>query len=145
MIKEVIILQGCPACGKSTWAKKFIKHNYLTHVIISRDNIRESLGVYWVPSREKLIEDLEVSMVMTAIKNKYSIILDSTNLNPKTISKWENIFKHYPEYTIYYKYFEVSFFKAYLRDIKRRIFGKRAVGYKVLKNFYKNYIWKKDI
>ena len=136
---EVIILQGIPASGKTTWTNKFIKRNYKTHVVISRDNIRASLGIYWVPSREKLVEDLEVSCIMCAIKNKYSIVLDSTNLNPKTIDKWNNIFKHYPEYKLVYKRFKVSFIIALLRDFKRKLTGGRSVGYKVIKNFYDRY------
>ena len=47
----MIVLQGCPASGKSTWAKEFIKDKP-NWVIVSRDEIREGTGKYWVPSRE---------------------------------------------------------------------------------------------
>lgn len=50
-MSKMIVLQGCPASGKSTWAKEFIKDKP-NWVIVSRDEIREGTGKYWVPSRE---------------------------------------------------------------------------------------------
>ena len=39
-MSKIIVLQGPPACGKSTWAKEYVKDKK-DWVIVSRDEIRE--------------------------------------------------------------------------------------------------------
>ena len=41
--REIIVLQGPPACGKSTYARELHKQNQ-NYVIVSRDNIRNRLN-----------------------------------------------------------------------------------------------------
>lgn len=133
-MKKIIILQGPPACGKSTYAKKLHESNQ-DMVIISRDSIRESRGTYWVPSQEPWVNDVEEFMVIAALSYNLTPIIDATNLNKKTLSKWEKIAKalnaeldiremDVPEYS-----------EAIVRDKNR----KRPVGEKVLESFYKKY------
>ena len=91
-MSKILILQGVPASGKTTWAKEFVTGRE-DWVIISKDSIRESTGNYWVPSRENYISEVEELQVKSAIKNNLNIILDSTNLNPKVIEKWKKLLK----------------------------------------------------
>lgn len=49
-INSIVVLQGVPASGKTSWAKEFVK-NKKDWVIVSRDSIRESRGDYWIPSQ----------------------------------------------------------------------------------------------
>ena len=53
-VQKVTILQGIPASGKSTYAREQALANPKEVVIVNRDDIRDSLGKYWVPERENL-------------------------------------------------------------------------------------------
>lgn len=130
---KIIVLQGVPACGKSTWAKEFVKDKK-DWVIVSRDSIRESTGMYWCPEREDYISNIEVYQIENAVGCGLNVIIDATNLNPKTIKKWEDLAVHTGS-ELEYKLFEIDFKTAVERDKGRE----RPVGEKVIKRFFKMY------
>ena len=127
------MLQGVPASGKSTWAKEFVsdKDNW---VIVNRDAIRDGTGKYWVPSRENYISKLEEFSIREAIKNNLNVIIDATNLNPKTINKWEQLATEL-NVDLEHKEFKISFNDAYWRDTNRD----KKVGIGVLTTFFLKY------
>lgn len=45
-------------------------------------------GDYWVLTRESLINIYEETLVKEALNKGYNVIIDATNLNPKTVTKW---------------------------------------------------------
>lgn len=140
---KLLILKGIPGSGKSTFARNFIKNNSEKWVIINRDLIRSMLGNYWVPKREKLITDIEYYSTIKAFKRGYNVIIDATNLNPKTLDMWERciIFakKEKINVTLEIRNFNISIKKAIFRDWKRGLFGGKKIGAKVIRNFYKKY------
>lgn len=79
-MNKLIICKGLPASGKSTWAKAWVKEDPKKRIRVNRDDIRHMLGVYWVPSREKLVTDIEHLTIISAIEKKYDIVVDATNL-----------------------------------------------------------------
>lgn len=134
-MSKIIVLQGPPASGKSTFAKNFIKDNH-NYVIVSRDSIRESLGEYWVPSRENLVDKIERDNIVNAIDMGYNVMIDATNLNPKTIAKWEALADE-KQCEIEYKTFWIPFHEAIQRDKNEdRI---HQVGYPAIRSFYARY------
>ena len=135
MDKKIIVLQGPPASGKSTWAHETAKAG-TPYVIVNRDSIRNARGEYWIPDQEDYISDIEEYGVRSAINRNLIPIIDATNLNPKTIEKWENLAKEL-NCEIEYKKFYISFKEALERDSKRE----RSVGKKVLINFYTKYFY----
>ncbi len=135
---KIIILQGLPASGKSTYAKKLVNKTFHDTVIVNRDSIRLSLGEYWVPSREKLVSAIEEFMIDEALSREYNVIVDATNLNPKTLKKLEYYKKEY-QAEVKYIHFKTPLWKCVYRDFKRGLFGGRKVGYKVIKGFYDRY------
>lgn len=93
------------------------------------------LGDYWVPNREFLVTQIEDNMIVTGLKNNYSVIIDATNLNPKTIARFEQLaikFKVKIEFIL----IEVTPIVAYFRVILRKLNGGRFISYKVIKGFY---------
>ena len=132
-MSKILVLCGPPASGKSTYAREFIKGK-TDWVIVNRDSIREGRGDYWVPSQEDYISDLEEFSVRAAIKRNYNVIIDATNLNPKTQEKWRKIATE-TKSSIEFKEFYIPFKEALERDKNRE----RSVGEKVLKNFYLKY------
>lgn len=134
VMNKLLILQGIPASGKSFFAKQWAEESPKTRVIVSRDSIRRGLGVYWVPSREALVSEIEMSMVEIALMNDYDVCLDSTNLNPTFLQRWEDL-NPYIEFEIEYKQFEISLEEALERDKNREF----SVGEEVVKSFYNKY------
>lgn len=133
-MNKLLILQGIPASGKSTFAKQWVEKDPKTRVIVNRDSIRRGLGVYWVPSRESLISDIEFCTVKAAMDWNYDICLDATNLNPIYLSQWIDLAKEFV-YKIEYKKFDISLEEALERDKNREF----PVGEKVIINFYNKY------
>lgn len=132
-MKKIIILQGPPAAGKSTLARQLHAEDK-NKVIVSRDAIRESRGDYWLPSQENYISDIETFEVEAALNNNLIPIIDATNLNPKTISKWNELAEKHGA-AIEFKECIVPYEEACKRDEKRG----NKVGKEVIKKFYKKY------
>ena len=135
-MSKLIILKGLPGSGKSTYARKLALASPNDLVIVNRDNIRSMLGKYWVPSREALVTEIEYYMIHESLNFGYEVIVDATNLNPKTIKKLEE-FKS--KASLEYKELNTPFWLCVWRDWKRGLFGGRRVGYKVIKQFYDKY------
>lgn len=136
---KLLILRGIPASGKSTFAREFIKDNSEDWVIVNRDSIRSMLGNYWVPSREKLVSDIEEDMIISAFEREYNVIIDATNLNPTTLKFFESIAEDRKlsglDVEIEFKDFTISLEEAIERDKNRE----RTVGEDVIKRFYYKY------
>lgn len=134
-MKKVIILQGIPGSGKTTWARDFL----LTHpdyIRISRDDIRNMRGKYWIPKQENYISDIENYCLLQALSYRYNIILDNTNLNHKTLDNIKSIVEKYnKDYVIIYKLFNPSVDVCIERDSKRP----NSVGEEVIRGFYNRY------
>lgn len=155
---QLLVLQGIPSSGKSTWAKEFLNkdNNSENWIRVCRDDIRRMFGKYWVESREQLVTDIETYTILrTLTEGKRNVIIDATNLNPKTIAKWEALvkernstfqssgdLKQQPLIEIKYKYFHITPEEAIKRDALR---GNESVGEKVITDFWTKYIkGKKD-
>lgn len=132
-MNKVIILQGCPASGKSTWAREFVKGKK-DWVIVNRDSIREGRGDYWIPEQEKFISELEVFHIRKALEYGLNVIIDATNLNPTTLAKWDTIAKEFSA-EVEIKSFDIPLDEAIQRDSERS----RSVGEKVIRDFYNRY------
>ena len=132
-MSKVIILQGCPAAGKSTWAREFVKGKK-DWVIVNRDSIREGRGDYWIPEQEKFISELEVFHIRKALEYGLNVIIDATNLNPTTLAKWDAIAEEFSA-EVEIKSFDIPLDQAIRRDSERS----RSVGEKVIKDFYNRY------
>lgn len=107
---KILVLQGCPSTGKSTFAKQFVKENN-KWIRINKDDIRRMFGEYWLPKRESLVEAAEYSIAEEAAFYGWNIIIDDTNLNPKYIKIWKEFADDF-EYKIEYKEFKVSLEQA---------------------------------
>ena len=132
-MNKILVLQGVPGSGKTTWAREFV-NGKKDWVIVNRDSFRNGRGDYWIPSQETYIDNLEEFAVRNAIEEDLNVIIDATNLNPKTINKWIDISKEY-FVDVEFKEFKISFEEAIERDSKRE----RPVGKKVIKRFFRMY------
>ena len=128
------MLSGPPGSGKSTRAKEIYNSDPTKYVIVSKDEIRKSRGKYWVEEQEPYIYEVEEQEIRLAVKHGLIPIIDSTNLNPKQVAKWEELAKELncelDKELIY-----VPLKVALERDSKREL----QVTEKVIKNFYWRY------
>lgn len=129
----ILILQGPPASGKTTWSKQFCEDNP-NWIRISRDDIRKMSGKYWVPSRESLISAYEESLISIALNRNYNVVIDATNLNPETMAKWRRIASIFNA-----KIETKEFFVPYLEAVKRDKNRDLQVGEDTIRNFYRRY------
>jgi predicted kinase len=137
--QKIIVLQGIPASGKSTWSKEFVKGKE-DWIRVCRDDIRSMRGDYWIPSQESFIDKMEQYAVESALKSGYNVVIDATNFNPKTVAKWMELAQiNDTDFDI--KRFDIALDEAIRRDSLRE----RPVGAKVVKDFYHKYVSSKEI
>lgn len=91
-------------------------------------------GDYWVLTRESLINVYEETLIREALKKGYNVVIDSTNLNPKTITKWKNIALEF-NCNLQFKEFIIPYNEAIKRDKSRNL----IVGEDTIRSFYLKY------
>ena len=149
---KVIICQGLPASGKTTWAKEWVKEEPTRRVRFNRDDVRNMLGKYWVPSREDLINSIYDSFMNEAMLAGYDIVLDNMNLNEKTVSEiqeyvrefnnWIHLSPLKTHYDVEFKKFlDVPLETLLERDSKRE----HPIGEKVIRDLYAKYRCKLEL
>lgn len=135
----VKILIGIPACGKSTYAKDFIKKNE-GWVIISRDSFRymlKNVG-YCEPKIENLITDLMNITVVKSLCKNLNVILDNTHVKETYINEAIKLVEHYAD--VEYLTFDVPLNTCIERDKLRE----KSVGEEVIKKMHKDYEYLKN-
>lgn len=152
--KKILILRGLQGSGKSTFAKQWVSENPETRVRFNRDDIRNMLGPYWVPSRENLIDSIYWETLSAATAAGYDIVVDNMNLNEKYVKEIEDFVKETnawldsSEADFRYETEVKEFFNVPLQTcIERDAQRENSVGERVIRstfNKYKNKIspWK---
>lgn len=131
---KLIVLQGLPGSGKTTWARNYVKKRK-DYVIVNRDSIRHMRGDYWIPEQEPLITKIEDMCIEISLKNGYNVIVDATNF--RGLDRFEKLILDYKEeIDIELKFFDIPLEECILRDSKRE----NSVGKLVIENMYKKYI-----
>lgn len=135
--QAIILMQGPPACGKSTHARKYQESDPEHIVIVSRDAFRHARGKYWVPKQEDYITALEQFAVDQAIEMGYTVIVDATNMNPAMIADMVEIARLH-NIPVVGCMVHTTLDECLKRD--RNKDREHTVGAVVINNFYKKYI-----
>ena len=136
-MSKLIILQGPPCSGKSTWAAEYKRQDDPEVIIVNRNDIRLEInnGKYTM-EREDEVTEIEYYRVINGLKDGKTVILDATNLNPIYLKKWLRL----PiEYTYEFKEFYVPYAEAMRRSKARRDSGGLYINRNVMTRFYKKY------
>lgn len=132
----LVIIQGPPCAGKSTWARAQVEQKPSKRVIVSRDDIRHSLGDYWVEEREALVAALEDYAITEALRRDFTVYVDGTNLNPARVQQLQALADKldipYEQQQMY-----VSFPEAVRRDANED--RAHHIGEESIRQFYKKY------
>ena len=142
-IKKIIVLRGLQGSGKSTFAKKWVSEDPEHRVRFNRDDIRNMLGPYWVPSRENLIDSIYWNLLQDATLAGYDIVIDNMNLNEKYIEDIKKFVEETNLLSLAYSRYEVEikdFFHVPLETcIERDAQREHPIGEKVIRNTYNKY------
>lgn len=133
-MNKLILTRGIPGSGKSTWSRKWVEENSSTRIRVNRDDIRNMLGPYWIPSREKLVTTLEHSAVISALQSGYSVVLDATNFHNE--KPWQKISNDYNVVMEIQDFTDVPLEVCIERDSKRE----NPVGAEVITHFYNRHL-----
>lgn len=140
--RVLIICRGIQGSGKSTWAKQWCHEDPEHRVRFNNDDVRNMLGDYWVPDREKVVTATYNTVLAYSMEKGYNIVVDNMNLNPKTCAELEKMVKDFNEnYTYDWKY-EVEykdFFIPVDECIRRDAMRPNPIGEKVIRQTWKRY------
>lgn len=147
-MKTLLILQGLPASGKSTYAVNWVNEDPEHRLRINQDSIRIMFGKYWLEDKEQLkkresiTSNITTELLKQSMFNQFDIVLDNMNLSTKTISSIEDYVNYFnikfadlQAYQIEYKLFKEPLNVLINRDSKRG----RSVGADVITNLYNRY------
>ncbi len=82
-VKRLVICKGLPGCGKSTFAKEFVKGKK-DWVRVNNDTLQEMMfGVPFAEGRGDFLDQVRRELVTYFMSKKMNIIVDNTNLHPK--------------------------------------------------------------
>lgn len=128
-MQELILLQGLPASGKTSWAKAFMKDNN-DYIRVNKDDIREyfRLNKYSKESDIVVIETERV-LAVNALSLGKSVIVDDTNFNQKYCQYWKDLAS-----TASIQYTEKVFDTPVEECIKRDSEREKSVGKDVILN-----------
>ena len=137
-MQELIICKGLPASGKSYFSKKWVNEDPTKRVRVCRDNIRRMFGPYWIPTREKLVTEIEYNTILSSLLSGYSVIVDATNFR----HNFEHLQKDlYGPISITVKDFTDVPIETCIERDKLRI-GDEQVGEAVIRRMYDKYLKK---
>lgn len=145
-MREVLILKGIPASGKTHWAKQKIKNNPGIYKRINKDDLREMLDAsHWTGSNEKFVLKTRDWLIVQALDNGKSVIVDDTNIHPKHEVRIRDIINQYnndhdSNVQVKVKDFHVELETAIKRDKKRL----NSVGVRIIKKMYNDMYKKGD-
>ena len=136
MRKNLIkLLVGIPASGKSTWKRNFLRNNR-GWVAVNRDDYRLMLDGSQIMDfkGEKLVTELVNNAIALAVKSKYNVLVDQTNVNLKYLNEMVAFCEKIAdvEFQIFYITEKVAIERDANRDAK--------VGATVIKKMFKNYL-----
>lgn len=114
-MKEIIILMGLPASGKSSWAREQLNKFPEKYKRINKDLLRKMLDDSKFSNKnEKYILSVRDELVEKSLRSGYSVILDDTNFpsGGKHFLAMEKIAKRVGDVKIWEKFFDISVSEA---------------------------------
>ena len=151
-MKTLLVLQGLPASGKSTYAVNWVNEDPEHRLRINQDSIRRMFGKYWLEDkiqlkkRESITSNITMELLKQSMINQFDIVLDNMNLNQKTLDEIKEIVEEFNKwislspvdlhYDIKYQtFFDTPLEECIARDSKRE----NPIGENVIRSTYNKY------
>lgn len=118
-MREIKVLRGIPASGKSTWTKQFLAENP-RFKRVNKDSFRRMLiGDNWDVKIEKIVHELQEHAIETLLGKGNSVLLDNTHLGEKYFTEVCNLAKRIGNVTVSEKWFDVPLEECLKRNSTR--------------------------
>jgi predicted kinase len=124
MDKRLFVMVGLPGSGKSTKAWQWVQSNDFAYV--SRDNVREMLGMEYSTQAENVIKRMVCCLIEAAFLRNETVIVDATHLTEKSRRYMIELAKRYKARPIAIV-MNTSYETCFLRNSKRN-YGKVPTG-----------------
>lgn len=131
---KMLILQGVPASGKTTWAREFTKKKK-NWVIVSRDALKEVAGGCIGVNQTAYVNQLMKFSIMSAFERNLNVVVDEMNLDKKELGLLGDIASDYNA-EIDYKFFRISLPDALERNANRT---DKHISADKIKELYREY------
>lgn len=134
-MKEVLMLKGLPASGKSTFARELTTQGY---VRVNKDDLRFMLhnGKH-SKGNEKQVLAMRDAIAADSLDRGRNVVIDDTNFNPVHEETLRELAKaHSAEFRVDDHFLEVPIEECIERDLKRH----NSVGERVIRQMYNEYI-----
>lgn len=136
---KIILCRGIQGSGKSTWAKQWVLEDPEHRVRFNNDDIRNMLGKYWVPSRERIVTEIKKDFMINAMELGYDIVIDNMNLNSNEVTYYKDLAastsRLISPYVVEFKDFFIPLEVCIERDSKRE----NPIGEEVIRATYEKY------
>ena len=134
-MQHVLILKGLPASGKSAFAVQLVKDNPGIYKRINKDELRKMLDAgHWNKENEAFVLRLRNHLILAALAEGKSVIVDDTNLHPK---HQEEIVGLVPAgVDVQVKMFDTPLEECVRRDAARA----DSVGAKVIRRMHRQFL-----
>lgn len=139
---EILLTKGCPASGKSTFAKKLVEQG--SHVRVNKDDLRSMLhNSVYSESNEKFVLSMRDFVVEECLKKNLSVVVDDTNFDGQHFKRMCLIAEKFDkDIVVREKYFPIDLTVAHERN-EQRVVGK--VPRSVIDRMYKKYVEGKTV
>lgn len=139
--RKILILQGLPASGKTTFARTWVSKDPKHRVRINMDDLRRMAGDYQLLLKDPLILKWLKFMLYEAMFCNKDVVLDNTNLNTYYVSTLKGFIKYANDklgknYDVEVQnFFDVNVEECIKRDRER----KYPIGESVIRTYYNRY------
>ena len=116
---EILLTKGCPASGKSTFAKKLVEQG--SHVRVNKDDLRSMLhNSVYSESNEKFVLSMRDFAVEECLKKNLSVVVDDTNFDGQHFKRMCLIAEKFDkDIVVREKYFPIDITVAHERNEQR--------------------------
>ena len=135
-MKKLLILQGLPASGKSSFARELLLANPGRWVRTNKDLLREMAHAsYWSKGNEKFILKLRDTAILMALEEGKHVVVDDTNFG-KNIDRLKELVKGKAKVIINDSFLKVPVEECIRRDLLRP----KSVGKDVIVKMYDRFL-----
>ena len=133
---KIVLLKGLPASGKSTYARELVDKHPGQYKRVNKDDLRTMLdNNRWSKHNEKLVISVRDSIIIQALKDGHSVVVDDTNFDPKHESRMREIAEQFNA-DVEVKFFDIPLDECIRRDKIRQ----NPCGEEVIVRMYNRYI-----
>ena len=134
-MKQLLVLRGLPASGKTTYAKKLVRENFGKFKRVNKDDLRAMIddGLH-SKDAEDLVLRTRDRFILQALADGYNVVVDDTNIEQKHIRALAELVRNRAAFAV--KEFDTSVEECIKRDSIR---GEKSVGADVIRAMSKRF------